>query len=39
LIDAAGKIIGINTFGITGGEGLGFAIPSNTAEDAYFDVS
>ncbi len=31
LIDKNGKIIGINTFKITGAESLGFAIPSNKA--------
>ena len=31
LVDSEGRVIGINTLG-TGGEGLGFAIPSNTAK-------
>jgi serine protease Do len=32
LVDTAGKVIGINTLG-TGGEGIGFAIPSNVVQD------
>jgi serine protease Do len=31
LVDSEGRVIGINTLG-AGGEGLGFAIPSNTAK-------
>ena len=31
LVDSEGRVIGINTLG-TGGEGLGFAIPSNMAK-------
>ncbi len=33
VIDAAGDIIGIANFKISGGEGVGFAIPSNKAEE------
>lgn len=33
IIDAAGDIIGIANFKISGGEGVGFAIPSSKAED------
>jgi len=36
LVDTLGRIIGINTKKITGYEGLGFAIPSNEAEDFYY---
>ncbi|MDJ0975045.1 MAG: trypsin-like peptidase domain-containing protein [Planctomycetota bacterium] len=31
LLDAAGRVIGINTAGVRGGNNLGFAVPSNTA--------
>ena len=37
LVDTAGRIIGINTKKISGFEGVGFAIPSNTAEEFYYD--
>lgn len=33
VIDAVGDIIGIANFKISGGEGVGFAIPSNKAEE------
>lgn len=31
LLDSKGRVLGINTFGLTDTEGLGFAIPSNVA--------
>ncbi len=41
LIDADGRIVGINTFILTqsgGNEGIGFAIPSNVAEQVYVQL-
>jgi len=38
LVDAEGRVVGINTFILTqsgGSEGIGFAIPSNIARDVY----
>jgi len=38
LVDADGRVVGINTFILTqsgGSEGIGFAIPSNIARDVY----
>ncbi len=38
LVDTEGRVIGINTFILSqsgGSEGIGFAIPSNIARDAY----
>ncbi|MBW2972872.1 trypsin-like peptidase domain-containing protein [Candidatus Woesearchaeota archaeon] len=37
LVDTLGRIIGINTKKISDFEGVGFAIPSNTVEDFYYD--
>ena len=37
LVDTLGRIIGINTKKISGFEGVGFAIPSNDAEDFYYE--
>jgi serine protease Do len=42
LVDMAGEVIGINTAIITGGrgnEGVGFALPSNTAIGVYNQIS
>tara|TARA_Y100000310_G_scaffold304365_1_gene343438 strand:+ start:4956 stop:5840 length:885 start_codon:yes stop_codon:yes gene_type:complete len=39
LINDEGRIVGINNWKVGGGEGLGFSIPSNTAEDAVDDIS
>lgn len=36
LVDTLGRIIGINTKKIADFEGVGFAIPSNEAEDFYY---
>jgi serine protease Do len=33
LVDTDGRVIGINTLAITGGQGLGFSIPSNVVTD------
>jgi serine protease Do len=33
LVDIDGQIVGINTLGISGGQGLGFSIPSNVVTD------
>lgn len=33
IVDAAGEIVGIANFKISGAEGVGFAIPSNTARE------
>jgi serine protease Do len=33
LVDIEGQIVGINTLGIQGGQGLGFSIPSNVVTD------
>jgi serine protease Do len=33
LVDIEGQIVGINTLGISGGQGLGFSIPSNIVRD------
>jgi serine protease Do len=33
LVDIDGQIVGINTLGIQGGQGLGFSIPSNVVTD------
>jgi len=33
LVDVDGQIVGINTLGISGGQGLGFSIPSNVVRD------
>ncbi len=38
IVDASGKIVGIANFKIGGFEGLGFAIPSNTAQEAVQDI-
>jgi len=41
LVDLAGQVIGINTAILTGGrgyEGVGFAMPSNTAREVYNQV-
>ncbi len=38
LVDAEGRVVGINTFILTqsgGSEGIGFAVPSNIARDVY----
>lgn len=35
LIDEAGRVIGINTMTLRGAEGIGFAIPIETAIDAF----
>ncbi len=39
LINDEGRLIGINNFKVGGGEGLGFAIPSNTIEEAVERIS
>lgn len=39
VIDAAGDIIGIANFKISGAEGVGFAIPSNTAKEVVENIS
>jgi S1-C subfamily serine protease len=39
LINDEGRIIGLNNFKVGGGEGLGFAIPSNTIQDVVDDIS
>lgn len=39
LVDNLGRIVGINTKKISGFEGLGLAIPSNIAEEFYYDNS
>jgi serine protease Do len=33
LVDIVGQIVGINTLGVQGGQGLGFSIPSNVVRD------
>jgi serine protease Do len=33
LVDIEGQIVGINTLGVQGGQGLGFSIPSNIVRD------
>jgi serine protease Do len=33
LVNIEGKVVGINTLGVRGGEGLGFAIPSNVVKE------
>jgi serine protease Do len=41
LVDLAGEVIGINTAILTGGrgyEGVGFAMPSNTAREVYNQI-
>lgn len=38
VIDAAGDIIGIANFKISGAEGVGFAIPSNTAKEVVENI-
>jgi len=41
LVDADGRVIGINTFILSqsgGSEGLGFAIPSNVVKNAYTQI-
>jgi serine protease Do len=38
IVDASGEIIGIANFKISGAEGVGFAIPSNVAEEAVNDI-
>jgi len=39
LINDEGRIVGINNWKVGGGEGLGFSIPANTAEDVVDDIS
>ncbi len=39
LINDEGRIIGINNFKVGSGEGLGFAIPSNTVQDAVDELT
>jgi S1-C subfamily serine protease len=38
LVDLEGKVIGINTFIISGAENIGFAISTNTAKHVYEDL-
>jgi serine protease Do len=41
LVNAAGRIVGINTFVLSGGtstDGIGFAIPSNTVRNVYDQI-
>jgi S1-C subfamily serine protease len=38
LINTAGKVVGVNTKKIAGFEGVGFALESNQAKDAAFDL-
>ncbi len=38
IVDAAGEIVGIANWKISGAEGVGFAIPSNVAEEAVDDI-
>jgi serine protease Do len=41
LVDAAGRVVGINTFILTasgGSEGIGFAAPSNIVENVYRQI-
>lgn len=38
IIDASGDVIGIANFKISGAEGVGFAIPSNTARDVVENI-
>lgn len=38
IIDSAGKIVGIANFKFSGGESLGFALPSNTVEQSVEDI-
>ncbi len=33
LVDVYGRVVGINTLALRGGDGIGFAIPSNTVRD------
>jgi serine protease Do len=33
LVDIEGQIVGVNTLGVQGGQGLGFSIPSNIVRD------
>jgi S1-C subfamily serine protease len=39
IIDSTGKIVGLANFRIQGGEGLGFALPSNTVVDTVNDIT
>ena len=39
VVDAAGEIIGIANFRIQGAEGIGFAIPSNTAKESVDEIT
>lgn len=38
LLDSGGKVIGINTAIVQGAQGLGFAIPINTAQDVAKEI-
>lgn len=38
IIDSTGKIIGLANFRIQGGEGLGFALPSNTIQEVIDNI-
>lgn len=38
LVDLEGKVVGINTFIISGAENIGFAVSTNTARRVYDDI-
>jgi S1-C subfamily serine protease len=38
LVDSKGKVVGINTAIVSGGTGLGFAVPINSAQQVIDDV-
>lgn len=38
LVNLAGQVIGINTAIVGGGQGIGFAIPSNMAQDVFEQI-
>lgn len=38
LVDSLGRIVGINTAIIPVGQGIGFAVPSNTADYVFYQI-